>query len=137
VLACCTPDLVNDNRTWWKRSGFASRVLPIRYGHSLSLQFKIMQAIANDGAVKPVSHLKIPETEINVQVLKKEAQDLLTLSAQLATYYGEMGYRRQHQMRALACGLALLRTWRNPRVTQKEIMFISESLSFFTQGKEL
>lgn len=137
VLACCTPDLVDDNRTWWKRSGFTSRVLPIRYNHSINLQIKIMQGIANGHKNESASLLKIPELPIYVTIQNKQAQQILNMARTLAQHYGETGYRRQHQLRSLACGLAILRTWKRPIVSSKEIEFLEESLSFFTLGQEI
>lgn len=138
VLACCTPDLVDDNRTWWKRSGFTSRVLPIRYNHSLSLQIRIKQAIANGHKeTQTAVLLKVPEASIFVGIQKREAMQLLIISDQIAKYYGEMGYRREHQVRALACGLALMRTWKKPSVTQTDVDFLHDSIPFFTVGMEL
>jgi len=137
VLACCTPDLVDDNRTWWKRSGFTSRVLPIRYNHSVSLQIKIMQGIANGVHFEDGRILKIPDAELFVQIPNRQAQQILNLSLQLAKHYQEAGYRRQHQLRALACGLAINRGWKKPAVSQKEIDFLVEALPFFTQGQEI
>lgn len=138
VLACCTPDLVDDNRTWWKRSGFTSRVLPIRYNHSLNLQIRVKQGIANgDKMGRHETMLHVPEAAIPVQIPKREAQGLLAVSDHVAKFYGEMGYRRAHQFRALGCGMALLRGWKNPVVTKDDVEFLGECLNFFTLGAEL
>lgn len=139
VIACCTPDLIDDNRTWWRRSGFASRVLSVRFAHSLSLQLKILQTIAGNGA-GPSSNpriLRIPEVSIRVTINKSEAQNILQISQQVAKHHGEIGYRRQKQMRSLAAGAALLRTWKRPQVSRKELDFLVECLPFFTQGQEI
>lgn len=140
VIACCTPDLVDDNRTWWKRSGFASRVLPVRFEHSVSLQMKILQGIAHFSEKdihKQKGALQVPESYCNVAIPEKEAQQLLLLSQQIAKDKHEIGYRRAKQIRALACGHALLRGWKNARVGKQDIEFLSEALDFFMEGKEI
>ena len=139
VIACCTPDLVSDNRTWWQRSGFASRVLPVRFQHSISLQIKILQSIAKgpNGKGKSAATFKVPEAMINVKIPAAQAQKILSISQQIAKHYNEAGYRRQKQLRALACGAALIRTWRNPSVTNMETDFLADSLPFLLGGKEI
>jgi hypothetical protein len=138
VIACSTPDLVEDNRMWWKRSGFASRVLSVRFSHSINLQVKILQSIANGNSIGfHKSVLRIPEVAIRVRIGKTEAQKLLVLSQQIARHHQEIGYRRQKQIRSLACGHALLRTWRRPAVNKYDLNFVEKCLPFLTSGKEI
>lgn len=137
VIACSTPELIDDNRTWWKRSGFASRVLTVHFKHSLGLQLRILQSIANGESSDIPNVLKVPQVMIKVTIPKPISQDILQISTQIAKYYGEIGYRREKQIRSLACGVALHRTWKKPVVNKKDIEFLSEAMPFFMQGKEI
>lgn len=138
VIACCTPDLMNDSRNWWKKSGFASRVLPVQFAHSISLQLKILQSIANGNNADTKSKVfKVPEMSIRVTIGRHEAQKILQISSQVARFHGEIGYRRQKQMRSLACGCAMLRTWKRPQVNKVDLDFLMECLPFLTNGKEI
>ena len=138
VIACCTPDLIKDNRSWWKRSGFASRVLPVRYEHSVNLQFKILESIASNAAMPKTDELRVPTGLVRVTIGKEESHEILNISQMIAKQYKEKGYRRQKQLRSLACGAALLRGWKDVKVTDKEIAFLVEALPFFTnQGQEI
>lgn len=140
VIACCTPDLIDDNRMWWKRSGFYSRLLAVRYNHSIGLQIKILQSIASNGAEHTSlsdKMLKVPEIPVRVEIRDKEAQQILKISQQIAMHMTEIGYRREKQMRSLACGAALMRSWKRPVVGAREIDFLVEALPFFMQGKEI
>lgn len=138
VIACCTPDLVDDNRQWWKRSGFNSRVLPVKYAHSINLQIRILQSIANgDDSNGSGKVLHVPEANIRVRIDKPEAQAILQISQQVARYHNEIGYRREKQMRSMAAGAALLRTWKNARVGKTEIDFLYQAIPFFMQGQEI
>lgn len=137
VIACCTPDLIDDNRTWWKRSGFSSRVLCVRYNHSIPLQIRVLQSISWFTPTPQSKILAVPEIPIKVYIGKNEGQEILQISQQVAKTFGEIGYRRQKQLRSLAAGAALLRGWKNVKVTRKELDFLTEALPFFTQGKEI
>lgn len=139
VIACCTPGLVGDNRQWWRKSGFLSRLLVINYDHSTTLSVRIMEAIAsNNGMPKAddVDVLKIPEAPIFVDISSTMASKLVSIAHVLRIPLDEIGYRKQKQLRSLACGHALLRGWKNPQVVQDDIDFIESMIPFIVPDDE-
>lgn len=136
IIACCTPSLYKDNRRWWKQSGFASRLLVIQYDHSEELKLRILKAISNDNGVEEEKKstsppiFKIPAAPIYVLIPEKESAQILEISNQVAGYHEEIGYRKEKQLRAIACGHALLRTWKNPCVNQLDVSFLRETIPF-------
>lgn len=136
IIACCTPDLYRDNRRWWKQSGFASRLLVIQYDHSEELRIKILNGITNNNGRqqnKTTQHiLQIPKISLYVDIPRKEAEQLLVLSQKLSVLEKEIGYRKLKQLRALACGHALLRNWKSASLNQKDIEFLNDIFPFLT-----
>lgn len=135
VIACCTPDQFCDSRTWFQRSGFASRILLLQYDHSPDLTLKILRSIAEDngkGKREIERHPKfaVPAAPVYVSIPKPMAQKILNITQLIARDHKEVGYRKEKQLRSLACGHALLRTWKNPVVQIQEIDFIEKIIPF-------
>lgn len=135
VIACLTPDMLDDKRQWWTRSGFASRTLVLRFDHSIDLVSQIRASIQNDtGKKKPETSvpLKIPGGFVHIS--PAAAKEIAGISSDIAHYLGEAGYRKQKQLRSLACGHALLRGSR--MVASRELAFLDE-LRAYTKGTKL
>ena len=66
IIACCTPKLVDDQRSWWIRSGFLSRMLVLRFDHSKKLKKAIMSAIENGHKENDPKALRVPDFPVKV-----------------------------------------------------------------------
>lgn len=132
IIACCIPDLVNDHRNWWHRSGFISRMLCIYFRHSFELRMQIHQSIMNGHSnpdPKP-SILHVPEAMVNVEIDKEMSTHIFACEELLAGKLSELGYRKHKQIRGLLCGHALLRGWRGARVEQQDIDFLQKIIPY-------
>jgi hypothetical protein len=133
VIACCVPEVVNDRRNWWYRSGFMSRLLTVRFEHSVSLQMLIHSSIENGNHTeKNVELLKVPQLPIEVHFPLEVSNKISNLSSRVYKEYGETGYRKHKQLRSLAAGHALLRPggWKNPQVNDSDIDFLKATIPF-------
>ncbi len=143
VIACCVPDSVSDKRSWWYRSGFLSRMLILRYDHSTRLQLKIMRNIRDDKLEQKTNLLYIPEFPVKVSIPKKESSEIMEVATAIVkeTNTGEVGYRKQKQLRGLVGGHALLRgcNWKKgTTVNRTDVDFLEKALPFFTgDGKTI
>lgn len=131
VIVCATTQGATDGRTWWVKSGFASRLLPFCFTHSTQLTLKIKSAIDTgrfDGCwrrdEKQREQFPIPKATIEVGISNAMAEEIGRIADFRATQLGEKGYRRRHQYRGLARGHALLRSWKKPAVNDKDIDFL-------------
>jgi hypothetical protein len=137
VIACCVPDVVQDNRSWWHRSGFMSRLLTVRFEHSISLQIAVHKNIQNGGHEEKPGVLHIPLASIKVEFPEKESNELALLSQRIYSAYKETGYRKHKQIRSLAAGHALMRGWKNVKIEQADVQFIEECLPFLIEGSKI
>jgi hypothetical protein len=138
VLACCVPDVVSDKRNWWYRSGLMSRMLQVKFEHSIALQLKIHKAI-QDGSEQNIqpNELHVPQIEVPVDFPVTISSELAALSAKVYEAAGETGYRKHKQIRALAAGHAILRTWKHPHVDRSDTEFIEKCLPFLIDGAKI
>lgn len=138
VIACCVPGMEMDKRSWWYRSGFLSRVLMVRFHHSVNLQLAIHKAIQNgEVTLNETKILNVPEHNVKVSMEAKEAGELAVLAKMISNEHGEMGYRKHKQIRSLAAGHALLRSWKKAQVLREDVEFIEQCLPFLVKGKEI
>jgi len=138
MICCLVPELMSDKRNWWHKSGFLSRVLVLKYRHSLALQMQIHESIARgqSSSMLPSSTLTVPSAPIRVNIPKEIAYKIRSLAETVATELGEFGYRKHKQLRALAAGHALLRSWKNPTVGERDVEFLTQVLGF-VRGREI
>jgi hypothetical protein len=138
IIACCVPDLVSDRRTWWYRSGFMSRMLTIRFRHSVGLQLQIHSAIANNWEIQTMNgNMKVPALPVKVVIPDFAIRSIQAIASTIFHSYGETGYRKHKQLRALACGHAMLRGWRNAEVNAEDVSFLEQCVPFLTDGAEI
>lgn len=128
-IACLPSNLVNDDRRWWRSTGFASRCLPFFFTHSNAMKVKIHTAISSgdlDKRWEPGEPLKVPEMRLHVGMDKKRADQIRRIANTISHNLGETGYRRHHQCRALARAHAILRSpnWKGINVGQPDIDFL-------------
>lgn len=137
VIACCVPDVVSDRRNWWYKSGFMSRLLTVRFEHSVSLQLAIHKAIQEGERETMPGVLKVPALSIAVEFPPPESAALSNLSTRVYQLYGETGYRKHKQIRSLAAGHALMRTWKHPKIEKDDVLFIEECIPFLLEGSKI
>lgn len=125
IIACTTLDLSRDGRTWWKKTGLSSRMIPFAYEHSAELMIQIKDIIDGDEQekIKPGEY-RLPPKLIEVQLAEKYTKQIRTLADRKSRELGETGYRRLKQFRSLAMGHALRRSRKRPAVNQEEIDFL-------------
>lgn len=128
VIAAVTLDMVRDKRSWWNRSGFASRMVPFCYQYTDSLVLKIKDAICSPGFSpsweKTKSHIIIPDGGITVRINQSFSTRVGEIADKISKDLGEVGIRRTKQFRYLALGNALKRGWKNPQVNEKDMEFL-------------
>lgn len=139
IIGCCTIQLVSDGRHWWNKIGLSSRILPICYQQSSDLILRIQNGIKSESldGVNPKTiqkniSLQVPEAHVIVKASKTVLDRLHFLSRIKAAEFKEAGHRRLKQYIALAKGHALLRSWKNAQVTEKDLQFIEEIQSFIS-----
>jgi hypothetical protein len=130
VIACCVPEVVGDRRNWWYKSGFMSRLLSVRFEHSISLQMEIHRAIENGTHDHPKTLLQVPNAPIKVHIPQDIAYAISNLSTKVYREYSETGYRKHKQLRSLAAGHALMRGWKNPVVNMDDVKFVESTIPF-------
>ena len=143
VIVCMTPQMASDNRHWWNRSGFSSRLLPFCFSHSSALTLKINTAIRKGGhdahwsrAVDKNFKLPVP---LRVDISNSFAVHVEKLAGIRAAALGEEGYRRHHQYRGLARAHAIWRSWKNRNVSKADVEFLEwvDGFVSYTVGKSL
>lgn len=131
IIGCLTPTAVNDQRTWWSRSGFASRMLPFSFEHSEDMTLKIKNHIENNHhAVNKIEKskteikIKIPKEPVIITVPEERIREIRNMADSKAKELDEKGYRRLKQFITLACGHALFRTGKTGKVEKEDTIFL-------------
>lgn len=137
VIACCVPEVVSDKRNWWYKSGFMSRLLTVKFEHSISLQLAIHKSIQNGDQDERPDVLRIPAANIRVEFNDIESAAISNLATRVYQPYGETGYRKHKQLRSLAAGHALMRTWKHPKIEKADIEFIEQCIPFLLDGRQI
>jgi hypothetical protein len=138
---CCIPsELAKDNRRWWNKSGFMTRMIPFNYEYSEPLLIEIKKTMIVSGAYESRNHIPkfaMPVKKFNVEIGEAFAKQVQVIADQVAEKMDEKGIRRGKQFRALVRGHAL---------TQKRTEVIAADLEFlkriaphinYALGKEL
>jgi hypothetical protein len=130
---CCIPSqLVGDERRWWNSSGFSSRTIPFNYYYSEQILLKIKKDVIASGlyhsnGIKPPK-LNVPTKNVSVIIPDLEAGKIQAIADEVAKVNGELGLRKGKQMRALACGHALLNS--RKEINQDDIVFLKRIQPF-------
>lgn len=145
LIACMTPQMANDGRSWWNKTGFSSRLLPFNFIHSQELMDYIHVSLER-GTTRNTwvdSHGQIQEfllpVKMNVNVPPNFARMIKQMAVKLGGNLKEQGYRRHVQLRALACAHALYRNWKAKEVNKDDFEFLEWLSPFvsFKIGREL
>jgi len=138
IIGCATPSLAKDNRSWWWKHGFASRVVPFCYHYSDPLVIRIKQEILDGKAhdVKtPEKPPRTPELPIHVKLETRFANIVLQISNAKAIEMESRGIRLLKQMMALVKAHSLLRGWKNAAVTEDDIAFLKRVYPYMNWNK--
>jgi hypothetical protein len=143
IIASIPTTMAKDGRGWWNKIGLSSRMLPLAFKHSDDLNVRIKGIIS--GSKKPAKTIavtpvfQIPAVPIYVPISQGHANQIQRIAETVSMKFKEEGYRRLKQFRALACAHALLRSWRNPVVTERDIEFLKKLQPFisYTTPREI
>lgn len=143
IIASIPTTMAKDGRAWWNKIGLSSRMLPLAFKHSDDLNLKIKTIISSSHKPakitpsNPVFH--IPAAMIYVNIPAAHARAIQNLAEVISEKFKEEGYRRLKQFRAMACAHALLRSWKNPSVTERDIEFLHRLRPYisYTTPKEI
>jgi hypothetical protein len=126
IIGCLTTTLLADQRQWWHRTGFASRMLPFGFDHPEALQIRIHDAIAEGKFEHSATSvpLNVPDGCIAVRFTPTTARIVRALAEHKGKELHEIGYRRHKQYRTLVAAHALLRTWKRPITQIEDIHFL-------------
>jgi hypothetical protein len=142
IIASIPTTMAKDGRAWWNKIGLSSRMLPLAFKHSEDLNLRIKTIISNGKPLPktlvPPAFL-IPAANLSVKIPVSCAREIQGIAEIISEKFKEEGYRRLKQMRALACAHAVLRTWKNPQVTEKDVDFLRRIRPYvsYTQPKEI
>jgi hypothetical protein len=138
---CCIPsELAKDNRRWWNKSGFMTRMIPFNYEYSESLLIEIKKTIIISGAYEAAKHTvkyAVPVKKYNVIITPAFARLVQEIADKVAERMGEKGIRRGKQFRALVRGHAL--TQKRTDVLATDVEFLKRIAPHvnYALGKEL
>lgn len=137
IIASIPTTMAKDRRQWWNKSGLSSRMIPFAFKHSDDLNIRIKAEITKDRNTvqKKRRVFCIPAAHIKVHIPPHHAKTIQALAETVSTRLSEEGYRRLKQFRALACAHALLRTWKNPSVIEKDLDFLSRIIPYISYTK--
>lgn len=132
VISCLVPELLSDKRNWWHKSGFLSRMLVLKYKHSIQMNISIHEHISNgtSSSLLQGNKLYVPEKQVRVSIPPEQSYQIKNLARSVASLEHELGYRKHKHLRALACGNALLRSWKKASVEDEDVQFLNEVLKF-------
>jgi hypothetical protein len=139
VITSLTTDMANDNRNWWNKVGFASRMLPFCYQYPKNLLIEIKQSIDDLGGKSAPEKLKkeflLPLRICDVKYERRFIERVRRLADIRSQILEEQGMRRLKQYHALVKGHALLRGVAKAEVGQVDIDFLEEVDLFVTYDK--
>jgi hypothetical protein len=134
VILCMTPVMATDQRSWWNRTGFSSRLFPFCFEHGADLEIKIHAAIrmerARDTWVNGKRVELLTPIKMRVQIKQPYSARIEAMAKELGERFKEHGYRRHNQLRAIACAHALRRSWKSKQVDKADIEFLEWLLPF-------
>jgi hypothetical protein len=134
VILCMTPVMATDQRSWWNRTGFSSRLFPFCFEHGGDLEIKIHSAIrlekARDSWVGGKKLELLLPVKMKMQIREPHASTIEMMAKELGIRFKEHGYRRHNQLRAIACAHALRRSWKAKHIDKSDIQFLEWMLPY-------
>lgn len=125
IIACCTPGLISDSRTWFNKIGLTTRILPFHYSYSEGLIVKIKAFISKDLIAEKPRGLSVPAAAIEVLCGDLHSKKIQEIAEKKSNEIGDdTGIRRLKQFRRIAKAHALLRGWNKPKVSDEDVEFL-------------
>jgi hypothetical protein len=138
---CCIPsELAKDNRRWWNKTGFMTRMIPFNYEYSEPLLIEIKKTVIVSGAYENKNHVPkyiVPLKKFNVQIKEEFAKQVQGIADKVAERMDEKGIRRGKQFRALVRGHALVQKRTDVIATDVEFLRRIAPHVNYALGKEL
>jgi hypothetical protein len=132
IITSLTTDLVADERNWWNKIGFVSRMLPFCYSYPEELIIAIKNGI-DEGSKEKQPKDFIPPASLKIV---KYSQEFVAKVRRIADIRSqileEVGIRRLKQYHTMVQSHALLRNYGSPEVNQSDVDFLSEIDLFVT-----
>lgn len=132
VITSLTTDLVADERNWWNKIGFVSRMLPFCYSYPENLIIAIKNGIDEGTKEKPAKEFVTPAQLKTVKCSQEFVTKIRRIADIRSQILEEVGIRRLKQYHTLVQSHALLRNYSSPEVSQLDIDFLGEVDLFVT-----
>lgn len=108
LIACITPEALEDKRHRWADMGFMSRMLPVSWNYSKVTQRSIMDYITGRSYRQEKDlGLKLPDKDIEIKMDSTFAQELIPFSFIFAEANKTYGFRYQKHLQRLMMASAL------------------------------
>jgi hypothetical protein len=143
IVACSTPALMRDSRTWFNKIGLTTRIMPFHYTYSEELVVKIKVCISGEVEFPAPDSLIIPKEVVKINIEEKFGKQIMEISEQKSVELGDdTGIRRLKQFRRLAKAHVLLRgpndgkEWKTGEVEEQDITFLKRIFPYidYRQG---
>lgn len=107
LVAGITTDLMKDQRSYWSKTGFLSRFIPVCYGHSVTTQTAVRAMMLENGKKIHQSHATPPKKVVPVLMSEEHKEEIKRLGQVYSTMNKTYGYRFVGQLFGLMRGRAL------------------------------
>ena len=130
-LMSITPKFFASRAGNWRKTGFMTRFLPVRFKYTPRTVQRIHKAIANDHKMPPPIALKLPELPTAVELPEAAKIMLRDKALRLGQLNNVYGFRYQRSLRRLAKANALMRG--SSLVNEADMCKVLEWADFFTE----
>lgn len=132
-LMSVTPGFYKGKAGNWRKTGFLTRFLPIRFSYSNSTISKVHAAIRNGHRIPEPVKLPLPALSQDVIISNTHAIAISAMAELLGQKNKVYGFRYHRVLRCLAKARALKHG--RPRVDDHDIACLSEWAKFFTEDE--
>ena len=131
VITAVTDEELIDARHSWAKMGFLSRFIVFSYSYNISTVTEVLESYSNHGLNQEESKVKLPKTEIDIELSKDIADKLNPISTKVGEQFHLYGFRAKINFRSLLKCLA----YRNNRKTvtdeeSKEFLELADYMNF-------
>jgi hypothetical protein len=125
-IGCITTSQATDKRHSWHKRGLARRIVPFHFDYSNELILKIKTEIDNGhhATFESEQILKVPEANIEVKLPEKQSAQIRAIADLRSEKLNQLGISLLKNYRSLAMGHALIKTWKNPTVSDNDVEFL-------------
>lgn len=135
VVSAITEKYYTSSRGEWRRTGFLTRFLPVRFGYSESTVHEVHTAIATGHKLPEPIKLALPEKPLKVILKDKEAADIQRRAEILGQLNEVYGFRYHRNLRTLAKARALMH--KRFAVTEQDVAWVLRVSDFFTEKVQM